>query len=84
VNRTDCGLRAAKPFITKDDQTYDVVLDAVAKSSFGRCRRLLKPGGIYLSSDLGPLSLNPILVLVTPLFGGRKVTFPLPKRDRGW
>jgi NADPH:quinone reductase-like Zn-dependent oxidoreductase len=46
VNRTDCGLRAAKPFITKDDQTYDVVLDAVAKSSFGRCRRLLKPGGI--------------------------------------
>ena len=39
---------------TKDEQTYDVVLDAVGKSSFGRCKRLLKPGGIYLSSDLGP------------------------------
>jgi NADPH:quinone reductase-like Zn-dependent oxidoreductase len=38
---------------TKDDQTYDVVLDSVGKSSFGRCRRLLRPGGIYLSSKLG-------------------------------
>ncbi|HEX6576918.1 MAG TPA: NAD(P)-dependent alcohol dehydrogenase [Jiangellaceae bacterium] len=37
---------------TKDKQAYDVVLDAVGKSSFGRCKRLLKPGGIYLSSDL--------------------------------
>jgi NADPH:quinone reductase-like Zn-dependent oxidoreductase len=34
---------------TKDEQTYDVVLDAVGKSSFGRCKRLLKPGGVYLS-----------------------------------
>jgi NADPH:quinone reductase-like Zn-dependent oxidoreductase len=64
---------------TKDDQTYDLVLDAVGKSSFGRCRRLLKPGGIYLSSDLGPLSQNPILALITPLFGGKKVMFPLPR-----
>jgi NADPH:quinone reductase-like Zn-dependent oxidoreductase len=63
---------------TKDEQTYDVVLDAVGKSSFGRCRRLLKSRGIYLSSDLGPLSQNPILALITPLFGGRKVMFPIP------
>ena len=61
---------------TKDEQTYDVVLDAVGKSSFGRCKRLLKPGGIYLSSDLGPLSQNPILALITPLFGGRRSCFP--------
>ena len=46
---------------------YDVVLDAVGKSSSGRCRRLLKPGGTYLSSDLGPLSQNPILALLPPL-----------------
>jgi NADPH:quinone reductase-like Zn-dependent oxidoreductase len=68
---------------TKDQQRYDVVLDAVAKSSFGRCRRLLNPRGIYLSSDLGPLSQNPILALITPLFGGKKVRFPLPRRDPG-
>lgn len=65
---------------TKDEQSYDVVLDAVGKSSFGRCKRLLKPGGIYLSSDLGPLSLNPLLALVTPLFGGKKVMFPIPPK----
>jgi NADPH:quinone reductase-like Zn-dependent oxidoreductase len=68
---------------TRDEQTYDVVLDAVGKSSFGRCRRLLRPGGTYLSTDLGPLSQNPVLALVTPLFGGRKVLFPLPKQDPG-
>jgi NADPH:quinone reductase-like Zn-dependent oxidoreductase len=65
---------------TKDKQAYDVVLDAVGKSSFGRCKRLLKPGGIYLSSDLGPLSLNPVLALVTPLFGGKRVMFPIPPK----
>jgi len=67
---------------TKDEQRYDVVLDAVGKSSFGRCKRLLKPGGIYLSSDLGPLSQNPILALITPLFGGKRVRFPIPRDNQ--
>jgi NADPH:quinone reductase-like Zn-dependent oxidoreductase len=67
---------------TQDEQRYDVVFDAVGKSSFGRCRRLLKPGGVYLSSDLGPLSQNPFLALITPLFGRRKVRFPIPKHDK--
>jgi NADPH:quinone reductase-like Zn-dependent oxidoreductase len=64
---------------TKDDQRYDVVIDAVGKSSFGRCRSLLVPGGLFLASDLGPLSQNPFLALVTPLFGGRRVLFAIPK-----
>ncbi|HET7234807.1 MAG TPA: NAD(P)-dependent alcohol dehydrogenase [Actinomycetota bacterium] len=71
--------RRAEDF-TKDDQRYDVVLDAVGKSSFGRCKRLLMPRGIYLSTDLGPLSQNPILALITPLFGGRRVMFPIPPK----
>ena len=65
---------------TRDEQTYDLVMDAVGKSSFGRCKRLLKPRGIYLSSDLGPMAQNPILALVTPLLRGRRVMFPLPLR----
>jgi len=65
---------------TRDEQTYDVVFDAVGKSSFGLCKRLLTPRGIYLSSDLGPLSQNPLLALVTPPFGGRKVMFPIPPK----
>jgi NADPH:quinone reductase-like Zn-dependent oxidoreductase len=67
---------------TRDTQTYDVVLDAVGKSSFGRCKRLLQPRGIYLSSDLGPLAQNPILALITPLFGGKRVMFPIPRDDQ--
>jgi NADPH:quinone reductase-like Zn-dependent oxidoreductase len=39
---------------TDDEQTYDAVFDAVGKSTFGRRKRLLKPGGVYVSSDLGP------------------------------
>ena len=65
---------------TQDDRTYDVVLDAVGKSSFARCRRLLEPRGIYLSTDLGPLSQNPFLALVTPLLGRRRVMFPIPPK----
>jgi NADPH:quinone reductase-like Zn-dependent oxidoreductase len=67
---------------TRDALTYDVVLDAVGKSSFGRCKRLLKRRGIYLSTDLGPLSQNPILALVTPILGGRRAMFPIPPRYR--
>jgi NADPH:quinone reductase-like Zn-dependent oxidoreductase len=65
---------------TKDDQSYDAVLDAVGKSSFGRCKPLLKARGIYLSSDLGPFNMNPILALVTPLFRGKRVMFPIPPK----
>jgi NADPH:quinone reductase-like Zn-dependent oxidoreductase len=66
---------------TTDNQRYDVVLDAVGKSSFSRCTRLLKPRGIYLSSDLGPLSQNPFLALITRLLGGKRVMFPIPKMN---
>jgi len=68
---------------TKDAQAYDVVLDAVGKSSFLRCRRLLKPRGSYLWSDLGPRWQNPFLAVVTPLFGRRKSLFRPPKHDQG-
>ena len=67
---------------TRDEQSYDAVFDAVGKSTFGRCRRLLKPGGVYLSSDLGPWWQNLLLPLVTPLFRGRTVRFPFPKQDQ--
>jgi NADPH:quinone reductase-like Zn-dependent oxidoreductase len=73
--------RDAEDF-TKDDQTYDVVLDAVGKSTFGRCGRLLKPGGAYLSTELGPKAQNLFLAVITPLLGGRKVLFPIPRHDQ--
>lgn len=67
---------------TEDERTYDAVFDAVGKSTFGRCRRLLKPGGVYLSSELGPWAQNLLLALVTPLLRGRKVKFAFPRDDQ--
>ena len=67
---------------TNDGQRYDAVLDAVGKSTYARCRHLLKPKGTYVSSELGPKAQNPILALVTPLLGGKRVKFPLPRDDQ--
>lgn len=67
---------------TADEQRYDLVFDAVGKSTFGRCRRLLKPGGYYMSSDLGPGWQNIPLALVTPLFRGKRVKFGPPTQNK--
>ncbi|PCJ22016.1 MAG: NAD(P)-dependent alcohol dehydrogenase [SAR86 cluster bacterium] len=63
---------------TKDNQKYDFVFDTVGKSSFFKCRGILKSKGVYISSELGYLSQNIFLPLVTPLFGGKKTIFPIP------
>jgi NADPH:quinone reductase-like Zn-dependent oxidoreductase len=72
-----------KDDFTKSRKTYDVVFDAVGKSSFFRCRKLIKKGGIYFSTDLGFLVQNLFLALWTSIFGstpsGKKVFFPIPK-----
>lgn len=63
---------------TKINQTFDMVFDAVGKSSFGQCKPLLRKGGIYISTELGYMSQNPFLALITPVFGDKKVLFPIP------
>jgi NADPH:quinone reductase-like Zn-dependent oxidoreductase len=59
---------------TKNGETYDVIFDAVGKHSFRRCRRSLKPGGIYVSMDLGFMYHVPLLALVTRFVGSRRGT----------
>jgi len=68
-----------KEDFTKSGHTYEVVFDAVGKTSFFRCKNLLKKGGLYFSTDLGFLAQNLFLVLWTGIFGSRKVKFPVPK-----
>lgn len=63
---------------TKDDQQYDFVFDAVGKSTFNKCKPLLKPGGTYISSELGWMAQNLFYALFTPLFSRKKVRFPVP------
>jgi len=68
-----------KEDFTQNGKTYDVILDSVGMSSFFKCRASLNPVGIYFSSELGYMSQNPFLALITPLLGGKKVLFPIPK-----
>ncbi len=68
---------------TKEDFTllteqFDLVFDAVGKSSFGRCKKILKKNGIYISTELGKHSENIFLALITPFGAGKKVLFPIP------
>ena len=58
---------------TKSGETYDVIFDAVGKHSFRRCRRSLKPGGIYVETDLGFLWHVPVLALLTRWVGDKRV-----------
>jgi NADPH:quinone reductase-like Zn-dependent oxidoreductase len=67
---------------TADVQRYDLVFDAVGKCSFRQCRNLLKAHGIWTSTDLGPLSQNPLLVVATRFSRGRRVLFPFPRIDQ--
>jgi NADPH:quinone reductase-like Zn-dependent oxidoreductase len=67
---------------TTDTEQYDFVLDAVGKCSFWQCRNLLKTRGIWSSTDMGPLSQNPLLVLATRFSRGRRVLFPFPAIDQ--
>jgi NADPH:quinone reductase-like Zn-dependent oxidoreductase len=63
--------RLAEDF-TKNGKTYDVIFDAVGKHSFRRCRRSLKPGGTYISVDLGFMYHVPLLALITRFVGSRR------------
>lgn len=76
---------------TRDTGKYDLVIDAVGKSSFWKCRRLLKPKGIYTASDRPwaqkpgmfiPVFLGWLLVSgLTRLLGGRRQMFVVPHSD---
>lgn len=57
---------------------FDYIFDAVGKSSFGKCKALLKDEGIYISSELGAGAQNIFYAILTPLFGKKKVVFPMP------
>ena len=68
---------------TLDSETYDFIFDAVGRSTFSKCRPLLKPKGIYISSEPGPWAQNLFYVLFTAIAGGKKVVFPFPSDIAG-
>lgn len=65
---------------TKDNEKYDFVLDGVGKTSFIKCKKLLTPKGAFTSSNG---AINLLWLLITPLFGGKKVVFYSTKSYNG-
>jgi len=57
---------------TKDAERYEFIFDAVGKSSFLKCKHLLKPKGLFFPS--GGME-NIFLVPITKLLGGKRVMF---------
>ena len=67
---------------TQIAESFDAVFDAVGKTTYFRCRRLLKPQGVFAATDLGPWCQNPLLALVSSITGSRRVIFPLPESGK--
>lgn len=67
---------------TKNGQVYDAIFDSVGKHSFRRCRHSLKPGGVFIETDLGFGWHVPPLALATRWVGSKRVTLPVPKYSR--
>lgn len=66
-------------FTEIDKEKYNFIFDAVGKSSFGKCKKLLVENGIYISSELGPNAENLYLPLLTKFKRGKRVIFPVPQ-----
>ena len=60
-----------KEDFTKSGQTYDIIFDAVGKSSFSRCKSSLEKKGVYLLTNPGLSNL--IQMHWTSMIGSKKV-----------
>ena len=63
---------------TRIDDTFDAVFDAVGKTTYGRCRKLMKPAARFSTTDLGPWWQNIFLSIWHRLTGSRRINIPFP------
>jgi len=64
-----------KEDFTKGGQTYDIIFDAVMKTSFSRCKRSLKPKGTFITVDF-PL----LTAFWTSIISSRSVVFGIANK----
>ncbi len=64
---------------TQIGETFDFVFDAVGKTTFFRCRKLLKRTGVFSASDLGPWWQNLFLAACSSITRRDRVVLPMPK-----
>lgn len=71
-----------KEDFTQQNKQFDFVFDAVGKSSFAACKRILNTNGVYISSELGQKGENISLAVWGLIHNGQRVVFPLPGSPR--
>jgi NADPH:quinone reductase-like Zn-dependent oxidoreductase len=64
-------------------RSFDFVLDAVGKLGIRRWRQLLKPGGVFATTDLGPKAQYLAFLLWSGITGNGRFVVPLAKRGSG-
>jgi len=69
-------------FTKVDKEKYPFIFDAVGKSRFKKCKPLLLPGGVYISSELGPNAENIYLSILGLFKKGKRVVFPFPSSPK--
>ena len=79
---TSLGADHAIDFTQEDfsqsGKRFDFVFDAVGKTSYTKCKSVLKPGGTFSATDLGPYGQNVWLSIWSRIRGTKRVIFPLP------
>jgi NADPH:quinone reductase-like Zn-dependent oxidoreductase len=73
VNRTDCGELRAHPFFMR-----------LFYGLWRRCRKLLRPGGIFAATDLGPWWQNLALLLWFSMSRSNRLVIPASRRSDGF
>ena len=73
----DTVIDYTKEDFTKINKKFDCVFDAVGKSSYFKCKKIMKKNAAYFSTELGFMYQNVFLPLFT-----KKVLFPIPKDSR--
>jgi NADPH:quinone reductase-like Zn-dependent oxidoreductase len=64
-------------------RSFDFVLDAVGKLGIRRWRQLVKPGGVFATTDLGPRAQYLPFLLWSGITGSGRFVVPLAKRGSG-
>jgi len=67
---------------SESEKAYDFVFDAVGKTSYSKCKKILKHKGTFSATDLGPFGQNIWLSLWSRIRGNRRVIFPLPTSSK--
>jgi NADPH:quinone reductase-like Zn-dependent oxidoreductase len=73
-----------KEDFTRIGERFDGLLDAVGKTTYLRCRRLLKPGAMFVGTDIGPWGQTLLLTIWSAITRRGRVTVPIPRRVPGF